>query len=349
MPKVVTQWAGHLFGTNTGKFFLEFDKNESEDELTGHLRINDDVFGISQYVVKGTFSEKLIFSGEVVFCEENVKAGKLTAEATLDPKGILRGTWETTIGTKGTFIAAPQNSETQNINSNKIYPEQIHNATKDLGALRFCLTDLKNLIVEIKKDFSSDTKVIITYSIDGHHTTQYSDEFMKEAEKRGLGELKELRIYIQELEFNNINRSISVELGVNDSNKITVSGSQETWVIGKLTKARAWLKRYESYLVTKYKKFGLNVNAIIFLTMLVFVPSIQTKIMRAYFVGLTFIILILLLFLHKSCIPIFEMKTNAMRQSWFARKRPAFISFIGTILSGVIIALISNYFTGAHT
>jgi len=44
-------------------------------------------------------------------------------------------------------------------------------------------------------------------------------------------------------------------------------GMHESWVIGKTEATAALLKRHERVVVTKYKKFGLGLNQIIFMGM----------------------------------------------------------------------------------
>jgi hypothetical protein len=50
-------WAGHVYGTNTGNFFLELDA--VEPTVTGTLRLMDSLFGIAVYRVAGKFEDRL--------------------------------------------------------------------------------------------------------------------------------------------------------------------------------------------------------------------------------------------------------------------------------------------------
>lgn len=102
------RWAGKVFGTNTGNLFVSLEGDDTA--LRGKLRILDDRFGIAVYSVTGTFDEQqLTFNGkpETVPAQDGTTHGDLKATAKFNAKGELRGDWESTLGTAGTFVLFP--------------------------------------------------------------------------------------------------------------------------------------------------------------------------------------------------------------------------------------------------
>jgi hypothetical protein len=99
-------WAGRAFGTNTGNLFV---KLEGEDAaLVGTLRLNELGVGLVVYKIAGSFDgARLTLTGEPQTQVAGMSFGRLTASATLDPRGNLSGDWETSIGSAGTFILFP--------------------------------------------------------------------------------------------------------------------------------------------------------------------------------------------------------------------------------------------------
>ena len=105
MTQLGKLWAGRVYGTNTGNLFVEFD--EVEAQVVGRLRFLDALAGIAVYSVKGTFADRLVLTGELVQGGEPENHGTLTIDARLTSDGHLRGTWNSTIGTGGTFELLP--------------------------------------------------------------------------------------------------------------------------------------------------------------------------------------------------------------------------------------------------
>ncbi|PTR10190.1 hypothetical protein C8R32_102280 [Nitrosospira sp. Nsp5] len=276
-----------MYGTNTGNLFLELEN--TGPDISGTLRIMDAEHGVAEYSIKGTFDEKLKLSGDPVKGPPDIELGTLTAEAILTPEGNIRGTWVTSIGTGGAFTAYPHHGA---------YPENVGQAhppiarqlyTKNifLGSVRLFFSDVKQLISYIQEDFNS-SQPVVTYNVRGSQVTKFAEDFLNEA--HSLGPLNYLKITTQEPEPGGygINRLIVVELNAQGINEVRGQSIQESWVIGKTEATAALLKPSERVLITSYKKFGLGLNHITFLAMLVFMPEIANWKDRALFVSVVF-------------------------------------------------------------
>ena len=344
MTGLAKDWTGNIFGTNTGNLFIEFAFNE--EKINGTLRVNDNVCGVIVYLVSGTFKDNSLKLQGMSSYPEREPLPKITldVDAILNAKGNLEGDWKTSIETAGKLVAYPctPDAESQQTQPEASLPEQVHFKNINLGAIRLYLDDLQNLLNEIKKDFTIG-RIIVTYGAYGHETMKFSEEFLQDA--ANLVTLHQLKIDIQEPSgVYGISKMVMVNFGIANANEVRVQGPQEAWVIGKAEKLAASLKPCQNSLITSYKKFGLNLNSIIFFVMLILMPGISMLKDRAIFAVMVFALLYLLLQLHKHFIPIATIKTTDEKLGWFSRHWPGLVSWFGAILASLIVALSTHYF-----
>lgn len=144
------RWAGRAFGTNTGNIYAEFRTDAGN--TTGTLRFMDSELGLSRFAVVGTFDGNgLQLTGNPIAAGEGVELGTLTIRGNLHPDGQIRGNWESTLGTAGTFVLHPHDIS-QPVATNA--PEQLHTAVRTVGALRLYSADVKELIGAIGRDLN---------------------------------------------------------------------------------------------------------------------------------------------------------------------------------------------------
>ncbi|WP_163133625.1 hypothetical protein [Agarivorans sp. Alg241-V36] len=342
MLKLANRWAGKIYGTNTGNVFLEL--NQDESTLSGTLKIMDDIFGVSEYSCNGTISE-----GEITLCcepsamVEGMELGEVTILAFIKQDGRLTGDWSSEIGTAGTFNIFPHNLDDKQSKSD--IPEQIFNKTISIGSLRLFKEDIINLISFMKKDFV-EGRVIVTYSQRGSELTKFADDFLNDSDE--LNELNYFKAVVQEPEAHGINRVAVVELFVSGISEIRVSGINESWVLGKAESIYQTLKPKQNHFVTTYKKYGLNLNGIIFFSMLVVIPEIVTIENRAIFVLVVFLLLNILLFVHAKIIPNTLIYMQENKPNFFQRVWPTLVSWLVAASSSVAAAYIFMVLKGGN-
>ncbi len=331
---IIPQWAGRVFGTNTGNLYLEFEST-TPDQLTGTLRFMDNAYGLVVYEINGTFSDTLKLQGTAVQSPEGIATGDLEVEARLTSEGHLQGSWKTALGTAGAFVAFPHNAVPQQPKAGEdpMVPEQLYTKNINIGAVRLFRRDVQTLINSVKQDFVTG-KVVVTFSSNGSEATKYENAFFRDAEK--IESLTYLKISIQEHEAYGINKVVIIELRAYGENEIRVQGMQESWVVGKAETLAATIKHYQSSLITTYKKFGLNLNQIIFLGMLIVMPSIETWENRAIFTGVVIVILNILLLMHARFVPNATIKLIDTTPTIFDRLWPAALSWFGAVLSAFV-------------
>lgn len=327
-------WAGNIYGTNIGEFFLEFDNPDSSVGLTGVLRIMDRQFGLAVYRVSGKFENTLELAGNPVTAPDGIAIGEISISGRLTDEGTLKGTWKSAIETAGTFIAYPHGQEKQKtLPDESKGPEQIFTNRIELGALRLYSDAIADLARIVKRDFTSG-KAIVTYTHRGNEVTKYLSDF--EGEATSIGQLQRFKLHIQEPEGNGINKVTTVDLNVFGRNEVLVQGVNESWVTGQAESVARSLREHESPVVTTYKKFGLTLNQVIFMVLLVLTPAIDTLWQRALFVVSLLVLLQALVWMHSQFVPILVIYPKGQKASFIAKLAPSAISWIGTVLSGLL-------------
>lgn len=342
MTTLARLWAGRVYGTNTGNLFVELDS--SAEEITGTLRLMDTVFGLNVYRVSGSFDGTLRLRGEPTHAPAGVNTGPIEATAVLTPEGYLRGEWRSSIGTAGTFEAYPHDvpPPDQRTAGTTQVPEQLYTSTLTLGAVRLYAKDLWDLAQFIRKDFVVG-RMVVTYAVRGNEVTKYFEDFQKEAGT--LGELRSIKLTIQEPEAHGINKVVVVELNSLGQNEIRVQGINESWVVGKAEAIARTLKAFEKGLVTTYKKFGLTLYQVIFLAMLVLIPAIASLWQRAVFVGFVVLLLGVLFRLHSRFIPSAALYLGEQEPTVFQRTWPSVLSWLIAATASLAAAYVFYWLT----
>ncbi|MBO2621435.1 hypothetical protein [Shewanella algae] len=335
MPNLANRWAGRIYGTNTGNVFL--DLVQDDQNISGKLRIMDAIFGVSIYDYTGSIDDELLLNCTPAQAVEGVELGNVTIRGRLTQEGHIRGEWESTIGTAGTFEIYPHDLASADPGAENRNPEQIHNKTIQLGSVRLFKDDLIQLIGFIKKDFSKG-RVIVTYSLRGSELTKYADDFFEQLD--GIEQLNYIKLVVQEPEAYGINRVIVVELVANGVSEVRVSGINESWVLGKAESIFQTLKPKQNSLVTTYRKYGLNLNGAIFFAMLIAIPDIEGWKSRAIFVVSVFLLLNFLLFIHNKYIPNTAIYLEQAKPGFFKRAWPSILSWVIAASSSVVAAYI---------
>ena len=122
MANLANRWAGRLYGTNTGNVFL--DLTQDDQKISGRLRIMDSIFGVSIYEYTGTIDEEVVLNCTPSQAIDGVELGEVTVRGRLTQQGSIRGEWESTIGTAGTFEIHPHDINSSNPSAQDTNPEQ---------------------------------------------------------------------------------------------------------------------------------------------------------------------------------------------------------------------------------
>lgn len=278
-------WAGRAFGTNTGNLFLRLDGEASN--LSGTLRLNDQVGGIVAFTVNGSFDgSALKLSGRVdgEILEHGV--GELTIDGKLDDRGNLTGLWQTSVGAMGTFELFPHDRLNGTVDQTRLLPEQFHTARYNFSAIAIDRAQFVALADDIQADFKN-SEVVVTV-VSGTEQAQFLRKFKNESYSAERAEI--LKIFVQQKDTAGLSRSVLVEFGPH-FNMAMAQGTDEAWVLGTLEKLKKNIKIYERTYATSFKKMGFGLNQFLIAGAIVFTPSLESIESRVYLLlGVLFII-----------------------------------------------------------
>lgn len=348
LPTNRTLWAGNLYGTNTANIFAEFVAAE-DGALTGKIRIADRNYGLAIYEITGTAGDHVEFRGIPAKVPEGQEEsyGEVVGKARLSRDGVLRGEWSSTVGTAGTFDLNPHGSGVDsevNVSEN-LLPEQLVTRNTQVGAVRIYRDDIDRLIKKMQADFARG-RPVVTFNDGGSEYTKYVDQFLEQV--KDSEPLKYLKIQIQEPEAHGINKIAVVELNAYSANEVRVQGIRESWVHGQTEILEKVLRGTESSLVTSYRRFGLTLNQLVLLTLLVVLPEFSGWAQRSIFLIVVVVLYGGITHLHNRYIPTTLIHVGAKPPTLWEKAWPSIGSWIiavsAAVAGSVSFWLIQKYF-----
>jgi len=332
-------WAGSIYGTNTGKVFLEL--SGPNDNLTGTLRLADDQFGLAVLEISGSFSDGILkLGGHVTEAPEGVTFGEVEATAKLQQNGTLSGEWKSTLGTGGAFQLFPHVGSRDSA-LQLTGPEQVYTTARDLGVLRLYKNDILGLIASLKSKFPT-SKVVVSHTQRGADLAQYADEF--EASLGSVDRLHWIKLNVSATDSPNTPRIVTVDLGPK-FNRVVTQGADESWVLGEAEAISSSLKQREQRLSTRIGRYGVNLNLLIAVAALVLLPELPL-LQRAGFTALVIIFLLLAASAQRAWIPNFVAELKEPTPSPLARAWPSILSWIISMTAGVAAAVAYGFLNG---
>jgi hypothetical protein len=328
-------WAGNIVGTNTGKVFAEFEQDQSK--VTGTLRLNDDALGIGVFTCTGTSDDEIELLCLPQEAPDGMELPETRVLGSVLANGNFRGRWETNAGTAGLLILFPHKVNKTDAEEIKIEPEQIYNRVAQLGSMRLFRDDVKRLLDLVGKGFNHG-RLIVTYENQGNEITQWREDFLKSLDD--FVEFRSLGLFIQEAGLGSVNKSVNINLPATGENILRVSGPDDTWVIGKAESLRRALSAFENRVITNYRKHGLNINSLIFVGMLVVMPSIPGILRRGLFGAAILLILWALFAIHTKLIPNTLILLRAKPKGPLVLAWPSILSWIIGLTASLVASVI---------
>jgi len=332
-------WTGRVYGTNQGNLFLEIELTPDERGLTGTFRFIDSSRALFFYDVRGAHENGMLtLRGRLKVTPTGFEAETLEVTAVLTPNGSLRGRWESSTGAGGPLELFPHGSlqiDYSNL-AGTSPPAQIYTTRSSVGTVRLSLEGISEIAQLLKRDFSQDI-MTVTYKSDGPEKTCFFEEFLTHASEVSV--IRYLKLYIHHHDPAGGSRSAAIELTSESDNTILIQGPNEAWVTGMADTLVRHLRRYESPTLTNIKKYGLGLNQLIFLAMLVFISEIESWERRVAFIAVVFVLLIFLVKMHEKFLPNFLILVSQENPNPFTRLWPTFIS----VIIGVIATAVSAF------
>lgn len=333
-------WAGRAYGTNTGNVFVKL--NGDDEALTGTLHLNEPGVGLVVYSIQGAFDgHQLTLTGEPQTQIEGVAFGQLSATASLDARGELNGEWSTSIGSAGTFILFPHD-QAQDIEADSgKFPDQLHTARHQFGAVAIDREQITTLAGEIQRDFKR-SQVVVTV-VAGTEQSRFLSDFKTtefNADRAAI-----IRLFVQEPEGNGVNRVVQVEFGP-QVNTAMSQGGEESWVLGTLEKLKRSIRPLERTYTTNFKKMGFGINQLLFIGAIVFLPSLGSFLDRTILMVGVLAIIYGVIWLHNRYLPFAAIYLGQKPKGILERLAPSVISWLIAATAGLAATLLGAYLQG---
>jgi hypothetical protein len=180
MRKIDGNWSGRITGTNNGNVFVELKQDDTK--LYGNARINDPIYGVSVYNFTGelendsismtltpdrsflnqTHTQEILVNNRPVTIKAPIaNYGDVKLNALIVNKGVIEGTWQSTVGTGGNLFLTHQSASSSDEDHDKkkdkerkmIFISYSHEDKEHLKRLHVHLKPLeKNGLVDIWDD-----------------------------------------------------------------------------------------------------------------------------------------------------------------------------------------------------
>lgn len=332
-------WAGRAYGTNTGNLFVQLEGEDAA--LTGTLRLNEPGVAIVVYDITGSFDgTELSITGVPRAQIEGLVLGQLTASARLDSKGELHGTWETNIGSAGTFILYPHGSPGAAAQAGQV-PDQLHTARHPFGAIGIDREQIVEIGEELQREFING-RVVVTV-LAGSEQSRYLEDFKNL--KFNADRAEAIKLFVQEPEAGSTNKVVTVEFGPQFNFAMAQSAS-EAWTLGKLEKLKRDLRRFERAYTTNFKKFNFGINQLLLVGAIIYLPSLNGVRDRTILMVGVFAITHVVTWLHTRYLPFAAIYLRQKPIGMFARVAPSAVSWIIAATAGAAATLLAAYLQG---
>jgi len=332
-------WAGRVYGTNTGNLFVKLEGDDGT--LAGTLRFNEPGTGIIVYSITASFDEeRLSIEGEPETEIEGISIGALKATATLDTNGNLRGEWETTIGSAGTLILFPHESEGANQPGDHV-PDQLYTARHQFGAIELNRTQLTELAERLQQSFPVG-RVVVTV-VAGTEQARYLNDFKNTAFNTDRAEL--VKIYVHEPESSSTNKVVYLEFGPQFNTAMAQSASQ-AWALGKLEELKRDFYPFEQSYTTKFKQLGVGVNQLLFIGAVVYLPSLADLQDRTVLMAGVLALVLAVNWLHQRYVPFAAIYLGDKPTGILARATPSLVSWTIAVTAGAAATVLAGLLQG---
>jgi hypothetical protein len=306
--------------------------------LTGELRLNEPGVAIVIFKIAGKFDGSLLrLEGTPETEMEGVRLGRLEATGYIQPDGSVKGEWETSIGTAGTFILFPHCTGAPSTGTG--VPDPVFTARHTFGPIQIDRDQIMALAQDIQRGFPNG-KLVVTFSV-GSEQSRFLEDFEKLKLNSERAEI--LRLFVREQDSLGADKSITVEFGPYINLAMAQSVS-EAWALGEVEKLKRETRRYERAYVTS--KLGLGVNQIMAVGTIVFLPGLASLKDRAVLAVGVILLMFGVNWLHRKYLPNAAIWLGERKDGWLARFFPSAASWFIGIAASVIAALLGAYLKG---
>jgi hypothetical protein len=341
MPDFTGDWTG-LFWGGTQQGIVSATFTVVNNKVSGKLKFLEQI-GDYEADLIGTVVNNRLTADLKNFHSQNVtglsQSGKFQA---ILSGARLEGEWLTDLGNSGKatlfrFIPSPQQPQAAPV----VQPSALITKTLNLGCYRLDKTELLN-VVKAVHDGTKVPEPLVGVTWNDHTVSRLGVQaIVEDADIPSV--VRNLSVIVNEYNLNLGGKSIYLYLKDKDQSTLVVNGNEQIWVDGKVEQIKRALSHAEVKAVGYVRKYGPELNGLIFLALLAFLPSVDSVSHRGQIVVVTFVLLLLLLYAWRlpSNTKVFIREP---KPSWWQKHGSAFLlGLMSVCLSGLITFLIKKY------
>ena len=153
-----------------------------------------------------------------------------------------------------------------------------------------------------------------------------------------------MSITVNEANYSKGYKVINLNFKPVEGNTLQVSGDNSTWVNGRAAEIEDYVSRYSNKVSMLFTKHGPNFNSLIFLIVLILLPSINTVLARSVLMIITIFLLLMMNQMYKNYFPKAVIYLGKEEQSFIAKNKDAILVGVFVSISGVFITFLAKLF-----
>lgn len=356
-----TNWNGSVWGDTTkGTVIAEFSREGNR--LEGKILLFEPGLGQLQAKLSGGWSDEneidaalQEFTGNYNVPVTLPKGGRIWGRFD-SGEGVLAGEWETDTPSSGKFLMVKIDAAQMPIPTltNPLQGPHIAGGPQSnipplvtktvvLSSYRFDEKAVRRLAELVTSGTTVRTPAINASHDGSEHIHIGVDNLLADPAVPNV--VYDMIVAANEPTQNIGSKTVTLTFKKNDRNSLYISGFDQVWVEGKAAQIQTFLKEHESKSAFLARNYGGNINSVLFLAMLGFLPSIPSLKHRLLVVVFVFALLLLLLYSWRlaASTKVFLREAKVV---WYERNAGWLLVILEVVLTAWVALLIHRFIPG---
>lgn len=333
MANLIGQWVGNTYGTHPSNIFAEFSQQDKEivvaiksaavgtqdvQEFIGKFNPADE--GQIKINVNDSIQGKLgSISGEIIFRNST--------------DNLLEGSFKLNNGVDG--VIKLSKFQLSGANDGKEPPQMIAKEYVISDPLKMYKNDVVGLIKLLKGVAGATGSVIITECSKGTRIAKYADAYLTSDDL--LPNIDSLLVTVQ-VPVGNFVNTLTVILNQHDPNRIISQSGDVVWSHSTPLMIKEFLMERAGKFLGYFKRYGLELNGLVFLFLLTVLPSFEFK--TRLIIIITFLVFVFSYRWGYRLVSQTIIEPNAAKPNKFKDKYPKLTFILLTLLSAIVSGLV---------
>ena len=330
---MIGKYIGVIDGTNKGQCVLNLQEQNGRTE--GFIFIYDIKYPTLNAKVELEIKDNIFHGRAHDFkpeLQDNPKTAKIHGEISENGEEI-KGEWETDVETEGKFHLF-RHKET----SVSPTPTAFVYKPIKLPACKLGIKEFAGLLMLMMKDIEPSVQPTFAVNYRGSSFLRVGiDAFVKDRTIPRI--INDMSVAINEHNIQKGYKVVNLNFKPTEDSNANVSGENPTWVNGRTAEIQDYIDRYKSKSNIIFTKFGPIVNGILFLMVLILLPSINSIFARGLLMTVTMLLLLMLSHIFKNWFPKAIVYLGEKDLTFWEKNKDSILA--GLITAGVMASVVS--------